>query len=956
MMKAKIIVAVPNTWMQLSIIDILSLAREQYICVKSLSESYEKVKEYPGSILLIDIFGYEESYRDIITRLQKEDPYLGVICLISNDKLDYAHIFEEYGAFYLVEKEKADSMLFPVMMRAKEDQQKQLPTLNKKEVNLVEKEDGKFFDRKFGRRSFLKGTAAAVAIAGVAVASPGNTVVKALAVGDENTNIALEERIFSGACRGNCCGGCHLDLYVRDGKLVKTSFGQLPDKEYNKRICLKGLSHVQRVYDHGRLKYPLKRVGERGAGQWERISWDEAINTITDKWKELWNIYGKESIAVWSSSGNFGSINGQPTWFRNALGAGSINNATDMALIGWTAKALGVGLGYAANEFADVANAKCIIVWGSNITESWMQSWRFIADAKQKGAKLVVIDTTFTTTASKADKFISVRPGSDAALALAMINVAIEEDLIDKEFIKKSTVGPLLVKERDGKYLRLSDIEGSGSPSNSGTAVEDPFIVWDSDNNTFGNLNDVVNPAITGSYEVNGIKVTTAYELLANRSSEYPPEKAQEICDVPADTIRELLHIYVKNTPSTILMGFGLDHYTNGHYNIMAVMALAMVTGNLGKAGASCGLSMPLEAFWANNALAMPEGAVVGQNLSIIELPKGLETGKIGNRPINLKSMYIFAGNPIGNHTERQKNLTDIVDKMELIVVAEMTMTDTAQYADIILPAAHWFEVDDIFGAYAPQPYIMLQEKALEPLYECKSDFEIFQLLARKMGVAKEYQNITALEYMNMLLDSRGAKAWGISVEQMQRDKITRVLPKFYIHGAGGVFPTATGRAQFYLESPSVAYDHGQEWDVEKERLPVLFEPPSEAWHENPLYEKYPLFCVQEHTKWRVHTQWSHCSWLRELDTEPIVKINPTDAKSRGITDGDIVKVFNDRGYVVLKAVIQNGIRAGVINIPKGWQRGQFIEGHYNDITAKVSNPVCHNSPFKDMLVNIIKM
>ncbi|KTE92413.1 dehydrogenase [Desulfitobacterium hafniense] len=807
-----------------------------------------------------------------------------------------------------------------------------------------------FVKNSFTRRTFLKGAAAATVVTGVAVA-PGKMALQALAETDENAEVKSEqERIFSGACRGNCCGGCFLNIHVRNGKVVKTSAGELPDPEYNNRICLKGLSHVQRIYHPERLKYPMKRVGERGAGQWERISWDEAINTITDKWKDLWSKYDKTAVAVWNSSGNFASINGNGGYgrFKNLLGATQISGASDMALIGGSRKALGVGPSYNSNEMSDMKNAKCIIVWGCNPSESQLQSWRFIADAIENGAKLIVIDPTFTTSAAKAHKYVPLRPGSDSALALAMMNVVIEEGLTDEPFMKKSTVAPLLVKENDGKFLRQSDITGVAPVEKA----PDPFLVWNSETNAYGLVTEVTDPALRGTYTINGINVTTAYDLLVKRVEAYPPTVAQEICDVPAEVIREITHIYVKNSPSTIFQGYGLDHYVNGHYAHLSVMTLAMITGNLAKPGASAGLVMPLDAFWSNDITKL-KGATPGPTISALKLPVVMETGMFGKIPVQIKSLFVADGNPLGNSVDRNLLMGGFVNKLDLIVVADTTMTDTAQYADILLPAAHWFEVNDIFGAYSPQPYLMLQEKAVDPLFECKSDLDIMRLITNKLGIGEAF-NLDDIGFIDLLLQSPAAKAKGITLKKMQKDKVVRVLAKPCIHGEGGVFPTPTGRAQFYMETPTVDIDYGQKWDIEKERLPY-FEPPAEAWPQNPLFKKYPLTIFQEHSRWRTHTQWGNVPWLRELDPEPTVKINPDDAAARGIENGDIVEVFNDRGHVVLKAVINNGMRSGTVNIPKGWQRGQFIEGHYQELTSRVTNPVVDNSAYFDVLVEVKK-
>lgn len=803
-----------------------------------------------------------------------------------------------------------------------------------------------FFNKGFNRRSFLKGTAAAAAVTGIAVASPGNTVLKALAAGQNNAAAVSGDQVFSGVCRSNCFAGCFLNVHVRDGKVVRTSMREMPDPAYN-RVCLKGLSHVQRVYDPDRLKYPVKRVGERGAGKWERISWDEAIDTITTKWKELQAKYGRDTISFSKTSGNYGSLAmNYPNKLVNYLGATSILPVNDSAFGFGTMNAFGFGLFFNGNEPKDTANAKCILIWGSNPTEAQIQNWHFIKEAKRNGAKIIAIDPNFTTTAAKADIYIPIKPGTDGVLALAMTNVAITEKFIDAPFIQKSSVGPFLVKESDGKYLRETDLGGAGTD----------FIVWDGTANKYGTSKTVASPAINGTYTINGIKVTTAYDLLVKSVKNYTPEEAEKTCGVPADKIREITRMYCQNMPGTIYFGYGPDRYVNGHYAYYAASALSIIVGNVGKKGASVGCPFGMGGYFNPAANGNDASAVPGPSIPSYLIPEVVKNGKIIDKPITLKSMYAYCSNFVANHPER-KSWLEVIDAMELFVVADMRITDTAKYADIVLPVAHWFEQEEMTGQIVQHPMLLLQEKAIEPLYECKSDFEIINLLAAKMGLGEHFKE-TAAEYIDITLDTPIAKAQGLTYKDLKDKKAIRWLPgDLFIHGEGGVFPTATGRAQFYQESPMSNNPFAQKNDVSKERLPY-WEHPNEAYDENPLKEKYPLYMIQEHQRWRTHTQWggSAVPWLRELDPEPTVRINPVDAESRDIKNGDTVKVFNDRGYVVLKAVLSEGSHPGMVNIPKGWEAEHFIEGHYQDLTNKTFNNFCGNNCFYDTLVQVEKV
>ena len=255
---------------------------------------------------------------------------------------------------------------------------------------------------------------------------------------------------------------------------------------------------------------------------------------------------------------------------------------------------------------------------------------------------------------------------------------------------------------------------------------------------------------------------------------------------------------------------------------------------------------------------------------------------------------------------------------------------------------------------YSTHPYVLLQEKAVEPPYECKSDYQIYRELATAMGHPEVFE-MDEFEYMKLWLDTDGARAQGLTYEEMMDKKAMRFVKEGFVFAEGGVFATATGRAQFYNEAPKPAMSYGQEWNPDHERT-AFWEPSHEAWHENPLHEKYPFNLLQVHPKWRTHSQWWDVPMLEEISGPPTMHINPADAGKKGIAEGDTVKIFNDRGYVVMTANLNDGVQPGTITVPKGWEKGQFIDGHYQDLTSRVMHPMINNSAFFDALVDVEKM
>ncbi|HPJ35641.1 MAG TPA: molybdopterin-dependent oxidoreductase, partial [Spirochaetota bacterium] len=729
------------------------------------------------------------------------------------------------------------------------------------------------------------------------------------------------DEIYSCVCSGNCQSRCRLHVHVRDGKAVKTTMAPFPDSRYN-RVCLRGLSQVQRIYDPNRLKYPMKRVGERGEGKWERISWDEAIEMITTKFNAYREEFGKQSVAFSTVSGDMGFLQGVYSLKRltNLLGATETEYSLDMSDTFGLGRVLGNGGVFnQRNDPADLANAKTIIVWSANITDSHPHDWRFIVDAQEAGAKVIVIDPRFTTAASKADKWISIRPGADPALAMSMANVIISEKLYDEEFLLNHTVAPFLVREDTEKFLRQSDLTGIKPEA----GVPDPYILWDSAAKEGKTVDQVEKPALEGTFTVGNFKVTTAYSLLCEEMAKYPPEKVADICEVKPEVIREVARLYAQNKPSSIYNGY--IQYDNGLQTGHAWGILASLTGNIAKKGASlghCGLS-------GYNLNLIPFLFPTGMNAHIVPwiyLKEVLKTGKFKGKDHPIKAMFFFASNVVCNATNQNEILNTIFPALEFIVALDIVETDTTKYADLVLPAAHWFERLDITQG-PDQPHTTLTEKALEPAFESKSTTDVFRLIAKGMGIG-EFYKYTDEEFIQMLIDTDLARKSGLTWETLKEKKVIQTLPTCWINWAGNKFPSPSGRLEFYLEDPKPRIDCGIEIDKSRERLPV-FTPPTEAWPDNPLMKKYPLVYHTIRQRWRLHSQWHGTPWLRELDPEPVARIHPKDAGARGISTGDTVEVFNDRGHVVLKAVLSEEQRPGMVSVPKGWQRHQFIDGSY---------------------------
>jgi anaerobic selenocysteine-containing dehydrogenase len=709
------------------------------------------------------------------------------------------------------------------------------------------------------------------------------------------------------------------------------------------------LSHVQQIYAPNRLKYPMKRTGVRGEGKWERISWDEAINLIVTRFKGYQDEFGKQSIAFSSVSGSEGYLNGIYSSFRlaNLMHATQTEHSLDMSDTYGLGRVIGSGNTFnQSNDRADLANAKTILVWASNITDSHPHDWRFIVDAQEKGAKVVVIDPRFTAAAAKADQWISIRPGADPALALSMAQVILSEQLHDEAYLQDHTVAPFLVREDTKRFLRLSDLTGIKPEKKS----RDPYIVWDTETNEGKVLDQAKKPSLEGTFIVSGFKVTTAFSLLKDAMSRYTPEYAGEICEVKPEVIRNLARLYATNKPSSIYNGY--IQYDNGLQTGHAWGILASLTGNIAKAGASVGHCGRAGQDINFVRYFFPQGKNT-TTIPWIYLKEVLKTGQFYGKPHPIKALIIHHSNVVCNASNQNEIIHTIFPAIDFIVVADIVETDTTRYADLVLPVAHWFEMLDIIqGPF--HPYTTISEKALEPAYESKSDMDIWRLIAQGMGLG-EFFNYTDEEFIQMLLDTDAARQEGLTWERLQKEKVVQTLPVCWVNWEGDKFRTPSGRLEFYVEDPKPRLDCGIAIDKSREHLPH-FTPPIEAWPDNPLMKKYPLVYHTIRHRWRLHSQWYDTPWLRELDTEPQVSINPGDARTRGIKNGDTVEVFNDRGHVVLKAKLNESQRPGMVSVPKGWRMDQFIAGSYQELTNDHVNTSSYNQCFYDVLCEVRKV
>ena len=833
------------------------------------------------------------------------------------------------------------------------------------------------------RRSFLKTSAA---VAGAAAVS-GGTLTALADVAEDAKSSAGDEQEIKCVCGCNCQGCCSMIATVREGRMVNIRSNEdLPYPSYE-RICMRGFSHANRLYDFNRVLYPMKRktwsieephVENRGNDEWERLSWDEAAKLVADTLMYNTENYGRRSNCVLVSAGNsFAAYGGLVSGlgFSNAFGFQGMDVCLDYGDLVGIGQVTGSGWDFNQRNMAgDYRYAKTLLVWDSNPPNSQPHSWHFCMEAKDAGANLVVIDPTYTIAAKQATKWVPIKPGTDPALGIAMINVIIDRDWVDRDFLVNKTCAPLLVREDNGHFLRSTDfgeagpmelpeypfygmllLQGTKANKIPTEADTEKYVVWDADANTWGSLNTVANPAMEGSFEINGVKVTTAWTLFKEHMAQNTPEWAEEITEVPADTIRELARMYAQDTPSTIYAGYHL--YDNCEEMGMTWACLASLTGNIGKKGASIGHLGKSKPDINMAGLVFPTGlSRINNELPWLNFQEVLDTGEFLGKEFPVRLLYNIGANPVGSYAAQARCINEILPKIPCIVTNDSEFSETCEYSDIVLPSTHYFEYDWIQAA-SHTPFLYMANKVVDPLGEAKEDVEIFRQIAQYMDdeKAKAFYAKSNEEMMRSVVDTPAAqKNWGISFDALKEKGVMADKDENWVHWDDLKFPTLSGRLEFYVENPGARINVGKPIDKEFYHMPT-YHTPNEAYDDSEQHKKYPLYHYCERTRFHLHTQYNHAPILRELDPEPYLRMNPVDAEPRGIKEGDYVEAYNDRGHCVCRVKFDNGLRPGMVSSPKGWHRGSYVAGSYQELTNDHMNLLHQNTSFDDTLVEVRK-
>ena len=637
-------------------------------------------------------------------------------------------------------------------------------------------------------------------------------------------------------CPHDCPSACALLVTVEGGRLASVT-GNPAHPFTQGVICGKVREYAERVHSPLRVKTPLRRVGPKGAGEFAEISWDEAIETIAARWRAIIREHGAEAILPFSYAGSMGQVQyyaGHPLF--HALGASRLDRSicVNTAYAGWRAT-LGAVTG---NDSAQMVGADLVVLWGLNAAYSTINVMTLVKQARASGARVVAIDPYRTPTAREADEHLMVRPGSDAALALAVMHVLCAEGRIDRDYVERATLG---------------------------------------------------------------------FERLAEHVKAYPPERVAPIVGLDAETIVGFARRYGASPRAFIRIGIGLSRHDNGGMTCRTLACLPALTGAYadphGGALLSSGGAFGFDYAVLERPDLMPTPAPRGINM--IHLGRAL-TDRALAPPV--KALYVYSSNPAAVCPNQTLVLEGLAREDLFTVVHEQVLTDTAFYADLVLPATTSMEHEDLYRAYG-QFTVQRARPVLPPQGQAKSNWEVCALLARATGVAADHYAKSPEALIREFFARGDDTVRGITYEQLRRDGWARInLPTPYLPFAHGA-PTASGKVELYSER------------MERQGLPPLptYTPLVEGPDNRALAARYPLQCLVPPNRFFLNSSFSQSELLRKRQGAPSVLVAPEDAAQRGIADGDAVVVESARGSARFTSRVTDATRCGVVVIEGIW-------------------------------------
>jgi len=664
-------------------------------------------------------------------------------------------------------------------------------------------------------------------------------------------------------CPHDCPDTCGLLVGVEDGRVLSVKGD--PEHPFTRgAICVKVRHYPERVYSPLRVLHPLKRVGAKGAGTFERITWDQALDEIVHQYKQIISDSGAEAILPYSYAGTMGVVQfhaGHP--FFHKLGASKLlRTICSAAAEAGFAASMG---NIPTTDIETSVNSDLIIIWGSNTVVTNMHSWPFFLEARRRGASIVVIDPYKNRTARKADRHLQLKPGTDAALALGMMHVIIKEGLIDKGFIGRHTIG---------------------------------------------------------------------FEQLAERVDDYPLPRVENITGVPAAEIEWLARAYGRANAPYIRTGWGPSRHLKGGMAMRTIALLPGLVGATHKRGG--GITRSTSAAYAFNMSSViredltPSGV---RSINMVQLGQALTA--VDDPPV--KALHVYHSNPAVVAPDSARVLVGLEREDLFVVVHEHLMTETAMYADIILPSTTFLESTDLYRSYGHY-YLQMARPVIEPMGETRSTLTIFNDLAARFDFTEDCFSETEEERIRNLLASGSPYLEGITLDDLQEGQPIRLNVQEDIFSKG--FGTPSGKIEFYSRSMA---------DQGLDPLPNG-EPSTDEEGEG----RFHLQLITPPRRQFLNSTFSEIEYLRTQAGEPEIMIHPEDAATRGVEEKMRVRVFNDRGECYLSARLTEDTAPGVTVI-EGlyWPRFMPNNRGVNQLTSQRLTDMGQSCAFHCNLVEV---
>jgi anaerobic selenocysteine-containing dehydrogenase len=741
-----------------------------------------------------------------------------------------------------------------------------------------------------------------------------------------------------------CHGGCGVLAHIKDGKLVKIEGD--PEHPWNQgRLCARALAMTQYVDNPKRLKKPLIRVGERGEGKFREVSWDEAYDFIEARMKKIRADHGPESMVF--SMGTGRDIGPWICMLAYAYGSPNVmfalsGNACYSPRIAALDTVQGDFCVFDAGQWLEqryedprYQPPECMIIWGYNIPATCPDNLfgHWIVDLMKRGTKIICVDPRLSFFASRAKHWLQVRPGTDAALAMGMLKVIIDEDLYEQDWVLRWTNACHLLRQDTGNLLRESDLRTGGSPQN--------FVAWDpiTDDPVIWDVTAVAysipeaQPALSGEFKIklaDGAKVAclTVWDVFCREAANYTAEKVERITGVPAEDLTAAARLYATSKPAAIHWGVPIDMTPEITPLCQAIAALWAITGNLDVPGGNVFARFAFDAV----AYALPgaEGVIKLKDKALDKPRIGAEQYGPFNRfiwrtqtdltldqifsekPYPVKGLWIQTCNILGGIGLDPKRWRKALKKLDFIGAVDLFPNATTQYADVVLPAATFLEKDGVRSWWVPLQSI---NKAIT-VEDCKSDVEINFELAKRFDPEFEWDTIEALyddiiKPSGMRYSELKEKVWAIPPEGHPSAPYRRHEKGLMRADGKPGFNTPTGLFELYATLR-------EEWQLKP--LPHHREPPFTPVSRPDLAKDYPLILsTGRRSPVYFHSEHRQVPWLRSIDPDPLVEIHPETASQKGIGNGEWVWVENWMGRARFKAKVTLVVPPWMVMATHGW-------------------------------------